>query len=259
MICHGARQPLHDQRQRERQQLRRLQRGNVERGADRGDLRIREDPQEARQPAAERVERFAGLQHRADRQQVLDHVRRTDAGQRALLVAAGTGVAILTIASAAARWNLRTAASSPATSRFRASAPAPPRIRAPARARRRGPAIARPAAATRGGSGPAAPENCLRPETAPAGGTTAAPDRRCAAAPPRRFRARSCAIARARRWRPRRPRRVRWRARTPASAAPATAAEAARDNPSAARSMSGSCARYACLCRADGKRVHRAS
>ena len=84
-------QPLHDQRQRERQHLRRLQGGNVERGGDRGDLRIREHPQVAGQLAVEAVQRFAGLQHRADRQQVLDHVGGTDAGQRALLVAAGRG------------------------------------------------------------------------------------------------------------------------------------------------------------------------
>ncbi len=96
-------------------------------------------------------------------------------------------------------------------------------------------------------------ENCPRPETVPADGTTAAPDRRCAAASARRFRARSCAIAPARSWQPRRLRPARWRARTPASATPATAAEAARDNPSAARSMSGSMRRYARLCCADGK------
>ena len=38
-------EPLHDQRQREGQHLRGLQHRNVERGGDRGDLRIRENPQ----------------------------------------------------------------------------------------------------------------------------------------------------------------------------------------------------------------------
>ncbi len=219
------------------------------------DLLIRESPQEFRKPIVEGIQRFAALQNRADRQQILDHLGRTDARQRALLVAAGTGVAMLTIASAAASWNLRIAASRPAD---RSGLPDPGQRRFEfarlARARRRGSAIATPATATHAGSDPAEPEYCLRRETAPADGTAAVPDRRCAAAPPLpRFRARPCAIARARSWRPRRLRRVRWRARTPASAAPAPAAEAARDNPSAARSMSGSCARCACSCRTDGK------
>ena len=114
----------------------------------------------------------------------------------------GTGVAILTIASAAASWNLRTGGSDERPPRRRrAPWPVPPRIRAPARARRRAPAIARSAAARRGGSVLAGPENCPRRETARAGETTAAPDRRCARAPrplPPPC-ARSCAIARARR------------------------------------------------------------
>ena len=92
--------------------------------------------------------------------------------------------------------------------------------------------------------------------------TTAAPDRRSADAPRRlpRFRARPCAVARARNWRRRCPRHARWRARTPASAAPATAAGAGRDSPSAARSMSGSCAwcGYACVMWT-AKRVRRQS
>src|SRR6266404_9056124 len=53
-------QPLHDQRQRERQQLRRLQRGDVERGTYRRDVRVREYPQETGNPTVEGVERFAG-------------------------------------------------------------------------------------------------------------------------------------------------------------------------------------------------------
>ncbi len=84
-------QPLNDQRQRERQRLRRLQGGNVERGADCRDLRVREYSQVAGKPAVEAVQRFASLQNRADRQQILDHIGRTDAGQRALLVLAGHG------------------------------------------------------------------------------------------------------------------------------------------------------------------------
>ena len=193
-------------------------------------------------PSVEGFQRLAGLQNRADRQQILDHLGRTDAGQRALLVAVHRrgDLADRIRRGALELADRRFELADVPVSRIR---PAPPRIRAPDRARRRGSAIARPAATTRGGSGPAVPENCPRRETAPADGTAAAPDRRCAAAPPRRFRARSCAIARARSWRPRRLRRVRWRARTPASATPATAAEAARDNLSAARSMSGSCAR----------------
>ena len=63
--------------------------GTLSDGADRRDLGLAEHPQVARQPAAEGFQRLARLQHRADRQQVLDHVGRTDAGQRALLVAAG--------------------------------------------------------------------------------------------------------------------------------------------------------------------------
>ena len=81
-------QPLHHQRQRERQQLRRLQGGEVERSAYHHDLLIRKHPQVAGKPAAEGVERFAGLQDERDRQQIRDHIGRTDAGQRALLVAA---------------------------------------------------------------------------------------------------------------------------------------------------------------------------
>ena len=42
----------------------------------------------AGKPAAEAVQCFAGLQDRADRQHILDHIGRTDAGQRARLVAA---------------------------------------------------------------------------------------------------------------------------------------------------------------------------
>ena len=84
-------QPLHDQRQRERQHLRRLQSGNVERGADCGDLRIRENLDVAGKPSAESIQRLAGLKNGGDRQQVVDHVRRADTDQRALLVAAGRG------------------------------------------------------------------------------------------------------------------------------------------------------------------------
>ena len=210
---------------------------------------------------AQRIQRFARPQHRADRQQVLDHIGRTDAGQRALLVVARHRRRDLD--DRLGRGELEFARGGFETGR-RAGLPDPGQRRLEF-ARRLGRAvadraIARPAAARRGGSGPAAPANCLRPGTARAGGTSAAPDRRCAAAPRRlpRRRARPCAIARARRWRPQRPRRARWRARTPASAAPAPAAGAARDSPSAARSMSGSCARcgYACVART-AKRVHR--
>ena len=77
-------QPLHDQRQRERQQLRRLQRRYVERGSHRRNLGIAEGTQLARQPAAQRVERFPGPQHSPDRQQILDDIGRADARQHAL-------------------------------------------------------------------------------------------------------------------------------------------------------------------------------
>ena len=82
-------QPLHHQRQRERQQLRRLQRGNVERRASPRRSGNRETPAWLGQPAAEGFQRLAGLQHRADRQQILDDIGRADTGQRTLLVVAG--------------------------------------------------------------------------------------------------------------------------------------------------------------------------
>src|ERR1700675_8239 len=122
------------------------------------------------------------------------------------------------------------------------TAPASLHIRAPARARRRGPATAIPATAMSDKYGRAAP-NCLRQETDPVGGTAGPPPRRCAAlnlprdplrlpqvlAPPGLGRLDATVRAPvSRSWS---PRRVRWRARTPASAAPATAAEAVRDNP----------------------------
>ena len=248
-------QPLHHHRQRERQQLRGLQRRNVEARAYRGDLRIREYAQQTGKPAVEGIECFAGLQHRADRQHILDHLGRTDTGQRALMVAVGHRRGDLE--DRIRRRVLKLAdgyLEIGRSSRFPAPGPARLRIPAPDRARPRGSAIARPAATTRGGSDPAAPKHCLRPEMVRAGGTAGGPDRRCAAAPPRRFRARSCAIVRARRWQPWCLRPVRWRVRTPASAAPAPAAEAARDSLSAARSMSGSCARYGCVLRSDGNR-----
>src|SRR6185437_7706005 len=103
--------------------------------------------------------------------------------------------------------------------------------------------------------GPAASGSCLRPETAPMCGTPAGPDRRFAAGPLHRFRERPCAVARARGSRPKCPRRARWRVRTHASATPAPAAEAVRDILSAARSMSGSCARYACMRRGPQNRT----
>src|SRR5207245_4096477 len=107
--------------------------------------------------------------------------------------------------------------------------------------------MAIPPAARGGGPGPAVPRHCRRPGTARSDGTTAAPDRRCAETHHLhlRRRGRSCAALRALSWRRSDLRRVRWRARTPASAAPAIEAEAVRDIPSAVRSMFGSCARYA--------------
>src|SRR5436190_7802957 len=123
-----------------------------------------------------------------------------------------------------------------------AYAPAPRQIRAPRRGLHRGSAIAKPGAAMSDGFDPAAPVHFLLAETVRAVGTITEPDLRCVVALPGRSRARRCAIVPVQSWRPWCLRRVRWRARTPASAAPAIAAEAARDNPSAARWMSDSCA-----------------
>jgi len=62
--------------------LRRLQRGNIERRPHGGDLLIAEDTHEAWKPAAERVDRFAGLQDRSDLKQILDHGRWAYPGER---------------------------------------------------------------------------------------------------------------------------------------------------------------------------------
>ena len=106
--------------------------------------------------------------------------------------------------------------------RFRVSRPAPPRSRGPDRAPRHATTIATPARARRGGSGPAVLDIAVdqkwlkRTEQQPyriVGTRTHIVFGR---------RARSYAIARARSWRRSCLRRARWRARTPASAAPAT-------------------------------------
>ncbi len=73
------------------------------------------------------VERFSSFQDRADRRQILDHVRRPDPRQRALLVVALPGAKILRIASAAAACSLRIAASSSRDFRLRRTGPARPR------------------------------------------------------------------------------------------------------------------------------------
>jgi len=68
----------------------------------RPDLRIRQYPQVAGKPAAEAVQCFTGLQDRGDRQHIVDHIGRSDAGQFTRLVAAAHGRGNLEIASAAA-------------------------------------------------------------------------------------------------------------------------------------------------------------
>ena len=209
----------------------------------------------AGKPSVEGVERFAGLQNRADRQQVLDHIR---ADRRGPARACRRRRRRNKLADRIRRRALEFARPRPRDRRmFRRLA-----IRASAASKSRacvGRAVADqplPDRQQRGAADLARPhaENCRRPETVPAGGTAAAPDRRCAAALVLIGSAHDLAqLLEHEGRRPWRLRRARWRARTPASAAPATAAEAARDNLSAARSMSGSCARNARLCCADGK------
>ena len=168
------------------------------------------------------------------------------------------GVATLMMASAAANWNLRVSASRPAVVPLcLISASAASKV-----ARSVGRAVAGEPLPDRQQRGaPDLPrahrEIALHQERLDRAEQETVPDRLSAAAPPRlpRSRARPCAIARARRWRRRCLRRARWRARTPASAAPAPEAGAGRDSPSAARSMSGSCARYGCVCSRTSKRA----
>ena len=107
MICQGAVSRCMISDSANGSNMRRLQRRHVERCDDRGDLGFAEYPQIARQLAVEGFHRLARLQHRADRRQIFDHVRRADAGQRALLVVAGHRRHELTIACAAASWKLR--------------------------------------------------------------------------------------------------------------------------------------------------------
>ena len=163
------RQPLHHQRQRERQHLRRLQGGNVERGAS---PRRSATPRTSANSSAAGRSGCPALRAPARPRRSAACPRSRREGRRGhsarCLSPPGAGVAILVIAS------LRRAGICGPRCRDRTRCglphlrPAPPRIPRLARARRRGPAIARSASARRGGSGPAAPANCLRPETAPA-------------------------------------------------------------------------------------------
>ena len=108
----GRSQPLRHQRQRERQYLRRLQRGDVERFHHRGDLGLAEGTQPARAagcPASSALRgRAAPHRYAARSSTTLGGPTRASAR---CLSSPGTGVAIRPIASAAASWNLRVAAS----------------------------------------------------------------------------------------------------------------------------------------------------
>ena len=89
MICHGAVSRCITSDSANGSSCGVCSEGTLRAALDRSDLRIGENPQEAGKPAVEGVQRFAGLQDRADRQQVLDHIGRTDPRQGTLLVAAG--------------------------------------------------------------------------------------------------------------------------------------------------------------------------
>ncbi|MET3306922.1 hypothetical protein ABIF53_007937 [Bradyrhizobium japonicum] len=88
MICHGAVMRCTTIDSAKGQHLRRLEDGDVERRRHRGDLGVAEGAQEARQLLVQGGDGLSDLEYRSDRIEVLDHVGRADAGQRARLVAA---------------------------------------------------------------------------------------------------------------------------------------------------------------------------
>ena len=103
-------QPLHDQRQRERQQLRRLQRGNVQRRAGRGDLGL---PAKSRIDSGIRLPSVSSVS-RACSTRPIDNRSSTTLGgpirASARCLSPPRRVwSTLMIASAAASWNLRIA------------------------------------------------------------------------------------------------------------------------------------------------------
>ena len=241
-------QPLHHQRQRERQNCGVCSVGTLSASTANSicaSAKLRIDIG-SRPPSPSSASRACSTDPIGSRSSIT--LGATDAGQRALVVTAGwrgdPEDRICDGEPAACGPPLRAAG----RRRPPRSVPTLARIRAPGRAHRRGPTIAIPASARCGGSVPgrvgdiAVDQKRLeRPEQEPRDILGAAAMLRASASPSGR--ARPCAIVPARGWRRRHPRRARSRARTPASAAPALAAEAARDSPSAARSMSGPCAR----------------
>lgn len=84
----GRGQPPHHERKRKRQQLRHLQRGNVERGSHRGNLLLAKNPKKTWNAAVDRLECLPRLQDQSDRMQILNGFRRAYSGERAPLVAA---------------------------------------------------------------------------------------------------------------------------------------------------------------------------
>ena len=159
------RQPLHDQRQRDRQHRRLLQGGNVERGCHRRDLRIGESARDTRQPGAERVERFVrvSMMPIGGRSSTASArpTRASARGRRRRHRRCDTA-----IASAAAIWNLRTAFRSDAAAGSAQCASAASNSSMASSAPSRQPSQIGTSDERRIWPGPAA---CLRSGTAPAG------------------------------------------------------------------------------------------